>query len=134
MIPVSPVPAEPATGDAWPSSHLRAKLPHASENQPSQHEKPPCQTLSPRRTRASAGRTPEDFAGIPRYTDYDHDRASRLTRQTGYTDGTSGAQATDYAYNKAGTLAIRCVRMARTSLGDTGCIRRDCIGSLALLS
>ncbi len=49
-------------------------------------------------------RKTEDSAGIARYTDYNYDRASRLTRQTGYTADATGAQNTDYAYNKAGVM------------------------------
>ncbi len=49
-------------------------------------------------------RKTEDSAGIARYTDYNYDRASRLTRQTGYTSDATGAQNTDYAYNKAGVM------------------------------
>jgi RHS repeat-associated protein len=51
-------------------------------------------------------RLTEDYSGIDRYTDFAYDRASRLTRQTGYTNGTSGAESTDYAYNKAGVKTL----------------------------
>jgi RHS repeat-associated protein len=51
-------------------------------------------------------RLAEDYSGIDRYTDFAYDRASRLTRQTGYTNGTSGAENTDYAYNKAGVKTV----------------------------
>ena len=47
-------------------------------------------------------RKTEDFGGNPRYTDYTYDRASRLTLQTGYRDGTSSPEPTAYAYNNAG--------------------------------
>jgi hypothetical protein len=51
-------------------------------------------------------RLTEDYLGIDRYTDYAYDRASRLTRQTGYTNGTTGAENTDYAYTKAGVKTL----------------------------
>jgi RHS repeat-associated protein len=59
-------------------------------------------------------RLTEDYSGLDRYTDFAYDRAGRLTRQTGYTNGTTGAESTDYAYNKSG------VKTKVTYPDDTG--------------
>ena len=48
----------------------------------------------------------EDVGGLARYTDWYHNRAGWLTRQSGYTDGTTGGQHTDYAYNRAGVKTL----------------------------